>query len=491
MKMKYISPAVATFFIIISMLTFNACSIAEIKIPDSVQQSSDNKELVKNTEAVAVDSMSGNSEGEKTTNAEETNVMESAEAEILGDNYWEASDIMFYSDLAEFAFVYPQDSVTLCSNPYLRNDKPPFLLCVDIFPEGEDALPMDYNFAYEPSHRTCNISGTEVTEYIVFSRYDICDVTFERTAVFNNKYNQVVLTLISDREAAIESSKQYFTMDEQNCSGTNRVWNYEKQNEFYANLLAGNLSGTVQKWHDIFNEVTRLLQINEFKGASAGYNRLLDNRIFDSDEKTGYIISVSYPEFVSAVSSSLDNTLNKYIYEDTILDIIDSFKDEISQYDEDEVNGDASLGWQYTLAIDYTVPVFNNNLVSVLLNIYPYMGGAHGLNYFATFNYDIANDKLLSLADIFKPGFAYLSFLSSYCFEDIKNQVKSTGTEPDTDWIKAGTDASFEDNFANFLLTPDGIVIKFPAYQVGPGAAGDFSVLIKYDENMNISAKNK
>ncbi|MBN1298581.1 MAG: DUF3298 and DUF4163 domain-containing protein, partial [Actinobacteria bacterium] len=210
-----------------------------------------------------------------------------------------------------------------------------------------------------------------------------------------------------------------------------------------------------------------------------------DNRIFESDEKLGYIISVSYPEFAPAASLNLEDTLNKYIYEDTVLGIINSFKEEISSYDGNNSGSEASGGWQYTLAIDYSVLTYNNNLISALLNIYPYMGGAHGMNYFVTFNYDIANNRILSLADVFKKGFDYFSFLSDYCFEDLKNQVKSSGDEPDTDWIKAGTDPAFEENFSNFLLTPQGLVIKFPAYQVGPGAAGDFSVLIEYDENMN------
>ena len=163
MNKKYIILAVTAFFMIITMLTFASCNFTRIKTPGTSQQSSDNKELVKNTEVVAVDSVPGNSEGEKTNDVEETSVIESAKAEINGDNYWEASDIMFYSTQSGFAFVYPQDSVTLSSNPYIRNDKPPFLLCVDISPEGEDALPMDYNFAYGPG-----VAG----DFSVFVKYN-------------------------------------------------------------------------------------------------------------------------------------------------------------------------------------------------------------------------------------------------------------------------------------------------------------------------------
>ena len=60
--------------------------------------------------------------------------------------------------------------------------------------------------------------------------------------------------------------------------------------------------------------------------------------------------------------------------------------------------------------------------------------------------------------------------------------------QPDFEWIKKGTDPVFEDNYSQFLVTPEGLIIKFLAYQVAPGAAGDLSVKIPYvlfKENIN------
>jgi len=75
-------------------------------------------------------------------------------------------------------------------------------------------------------------------------------------------------------------------------------------------------------WYDTFDEVCRLMQINEFKGASAGYSRLVDNRIFESSKEDNCIISASYPQFQPTASENLNDSLNKYIYEDTVLENI-------------------------------------------------------------------------------------------------------------------------------------------------------------------------
>ena len=54
--------------------------------------------------------------------------------------------------------------------------------------------------------------------------------------------------------------------------------------------------------------------------------------------------------------------------------------------------------------------------------------------------------------------------------------------------IRQGTEPSVAENYSQFLITPDSLIIKFLSYQVAPGAAGDFSVKIPYDlieDNIN------
>jgi len=104
-----------------------------------------------------------------------------------------------------------------------------------------------------------------------------------------------------------------------------------------------------------------------FKGASAGYSKLVDKRIFESSQENNYIISANYPEFQPAASESLNESLNKYIYDDIIFENISAFKDEIAGYDKEQNGRDGeSLAWQYGLTIEYEVITYTDKVVSLL-----------------------------------------------------------------------------------------------------------------------------
>jgi hypothetical protein len=182
------------------------------------------------------------------------------------------------------------------------------------------------------------------------------------------------------------------------------------------------------------------------------------------------------------VSESLNDSLNKYIYEDTVLENIQAFKDEIASYGKEQAGSQGEgPAWQYMLTIEYEVISYTDKVISLLFNISPYLGGAHGMTYLKTFNFDLENNTLLELGDIFNPGSDYLAYISGYCRQDLEKQMLAMQTEPDKDWINEGTGPAVLQNYSRFLLGPEGLIIRFEAYQVAPGAAGDFSVLIPYD----------
>jgi hypothetical protein len=244
--------------------------------------------------------------------------------------------------------------------------------------------------------------------------------------------------------------------------------------DFYDSLITGQVSGTALEWWNAIDSVKHLLQINDFKGASAGYSRLIDKRYYEENTDEKYVIDVSYPEFESAVSGGLNETINKIIYEDRIQSDIQAFKDEISSY------GDEDFLFNYYLGIDYSVPTYDENLISINIDTYPYLGGAHGMLYFYTYNFDLEKQRLIGLEDVFIQDYDYRSIISEYCRQDLKEQMQDMGFEPDEDWITDGTDPDYTDTFTNYLFTSEGIIMKFQAYQVAPYAAGDFSVDIPY-----------
>ncbi len=403
------------------------------------------------------------------------------------------NDIMFQNSEANFAFVYPHDDLTLSSYSNWKGEYGDLSLNVSITAmedmEGDagdtavsekEALEngdfgQDTDFSFEPSRKIISIGDVFVKEYMVLGRYDICDVTFERNVVFYNNGYQVQINLLADRDEMMEGMEQYFTHDEINCP-EEEVWTPDGKTGFYDQLVSGEAAPAAQKWYEAFDDIMYLLQINDFKGASAGYSRLIDERYFEENGEEKYIIDIAYPRFQSAYVGGLDDSINKTVYDDTIVPMIDDFKEEVSSYDYEDEN------LNYFLSVDYQVITFDENIIALCLNIYPYMGGAHGMLYFETFNFDIGKNRIIGLEDLFEPGYDYGRTISEYCRTDLARQMQERGFEPDEGWIEDGTDPHNADNFANFLITPYRLIIKFPAYQVAPYAAGDFSVAIPYDQ---------
>ena len=102
-------------------------------------------------------------------------------------------------------------------------------------------------------------------------------------------------------------------------------------------------------------------------------------------------------------------------------------------------------------------------------------GAAHpGLNSL-TLNYDLGQGKELALADLFLPNSHYLEAISNYCIGELSKQPFfdssfSSGAEPTPE------------NYRNWNITPDGLLITFDEYQVAPYAAGPQKVVIPYNE---------
>ena len=136
-----------------------------------------------------------------------------------------------------------------------------------------------------------------------------------------------------------------------------------------------------------------------------------------------------------------------------------------------------------------TAPVMNNGssldvtykLVSQLDDIWSFKfdvsfyadGAAHpGLNS-ATLNYDLGQGRELTLADLFLPGSNYLEAISTYCIAELSKQRFFDGP------FSEGAQPTPE-NYRNWNIAPDGLMITFDEYQVAPYAAGPQIVIVPY-----------
>jgi hypothetical protein len=134
-----------------------------------------------------------------------------------------------------------------------------------------------------------------------------------------------------------------------------------------------------------------------------------------------------------------------------------------------EVTTNSYLEVTYTLISQY------NDIWSIKFFYAFYTNGAaHPGDFSHTINYDLGSGSELTLGDLFLSGSNYLETISNYCITELGKQPFFDG--PFTN----GADPTLE-NYRNWNITPDGLMITFDTYQVAPGAAGPQIVLVPYD----------
>jgi len=102
-------------------------------------------------------------------------------------------------------------------------------------------------------------------------------------------------------------------------------------------------------------------------------------------------------------------------------------------------------------------------------------GAAHPGLYSITVNYDLGQGRELALGDLFLLNSNYLEAISNYCTAELSKQ-------PFADPVFLEGAKPTVENYRNWNITPNGLMITFDEYQVAPGAAGPQTVVVPYAE---------
>lgn len=133
----------------------------------------------------------------------------------------------------------------------------------------------------------------------------------------------------------------------------------------------------------------------------------------------------------------------------------------------------------------YDVMYAEKNLLSLRFTFSEYFAGAaHPSNFSQTLNYDLSTDNTLTLSDVFKNEESALKAFSDFARKEFLKRKIS-----DKEWITTGTEP-LADNFRNWNITPDGILVTFDAYQVASYAEGPQEVLVPYSVLKNLVKAN-
>ena len=113
--------------------------------------------------------------------------------------------------------------------------------------------------------------------------------------------------------------------------------------------------------------------------------------------------------------------------------------------------------------------------VSFIFLMYEDVGGAHPSAYYRTFTFDKESGEALHIDDLFVAQSDFEAELSEQSRAILVPQIAQASQIPVADLDRTTLDAGttpFIDNFGNFYLEGEFLVIVFPPYQVGPWALG-------------------
>ena len=202
--------------------------------------------------------------------------------------------------------------------------------------------------------------------------------------------------------------------------------------------------------------------------------KIINRELIDVAESKWHY-KVEYPELRLAGDKPADgfsNAVKKLVFEH-----VKSFRKSVdSMSDEDWKNKPTSH--EYEMSIGYKVETLNDEFVSVNFGRSQYMGGAHPNHWSFTLNYDLKNNRILKLSDLFKENSNYLAIISKTSIEQIS---KKQGRYADVDWIMRGASVD-QKNFKKWSIVANGLKFNFDPYQVGPYASGSFETIIPYDQ---------
>jgi hypothetical protein len=128
----------------------------------------------------------------------------------------------------------------------------------------------------------------------------------------------------------------------------------------------------------------------------------------------------------------------------------------------------------YTLNIKPEVVLANDQYISLVMRSHSFLGGANGITIMQTFNYDVKNQREISLYPFFSQTGNYLNKLTTVSRIQLKKQLEAQNCFVEQMFL----DGTLPDpySFRNFTFNTYQLRIIFSRYQVAPGACGEQQV---------------
>src|SRR5579885_215947 len=191
--------------------------------------------------------------------------------------------------------------------------------------------------------------------------------------------------------------------------------------------------------------------------------------------KPRIIIKSVYPQLASETDHEGINNFND-LAEQIVEDEISGFRNQVKE--------NASIQQKMpknkisnNLYIDYDTSYIrskHNHIISIRFSFQGYVGGtAHPYHHQLALNYNLDTSQKIELSDLFLPESNYLEILSGYTSNVLSRRLQNRQMISDCT-------AARPENFANWNIKPNGLLITFDESKVAPYVYGAQTVLVPY-----------
>jgi len=187
----------------------------------------------------------------------------------------EAGDSLFHLSIESQAVDLLEGTMGFDKETALKN--------VESLKQSEFGESVDWPL--EESRKVRKISDENAQEFMVLSRFEVCDVVFERKLYFFQNNHQVIITLTGPRDEIINSVPEYFELNPENC-GAEKIWNFENQKLFFQKLESNTASAIAQNWFNLFDKIVATIILEQ---ANLSNFDLLQGKWISTDDTNSMI----------------------------------------------------------------------------------------------------------------------------------------------------------------------------------------------------------
>lgn len=126
----------------------------------------------------------------------------------------------------------------------------------------------------------------------------------------------------------------------------------------------------------------------------------------------------------------------------------------------------------------YTLGIDNSSIISLYNDYYEYLGGAHGMTTRTSYTIDKEKETLLTLKELFAPGYSYIDTINKSIKEEIEKKPE--------DYFNSGREFKGINENQSFYIEGDKLVIYYQLYDIAPYVFGipEFKIPLKsFGEN--------